>query len=182
MRRELDPKRDLVLRRVVIGGSAAPRAMSEKFATKFGAYVVHAWGMTEMSPLGTVCNLLPKHRGFDLARPTRRAGEAGSSDVRRRDEDQRRRGPRGCRTTARRSATCSCAGRGSRAAISRETAVRFSTPTAFSIRATSRRSTPTATCRSPTGRRTSSNRAANGSRRSKSRTRRSAMPRWRRPR
>ncbi len=64
----VDPKRDLVLRRVVIGGSAAPRAMSERFETVFGAYVVHAWGMTEMSPLGTVCNLLPKHRGFDLAR------------------------------------------------------------------------------------------------------------------
>ena len=64
----VDPKRDLALRRVVIGGSAAPRAMSERFETAFGAYVVHAWGMTEMSPLGTVCNLLPKHRGLDLAR------------------------------------------------------------------------------------------------------------------
>jgi len=64
----LDPKRDLVLRRVVIGGSAAPRAMSEQFETKFGAFVVHAWGMTEMSPLGTICNLLPKHRSYDLAR------------------------------------------------------------------------------------------------------------------
>ena len=64
----VDPKRDLALRRVVIGGSAAPRAMSERFETQFGAYVVHAWGMTEMSPLGTVCNLLPKHRGLDLAR------------------------------------------------------------------------------------------------------------------
>jgi fatty-acyl-CoA synthase len=62
----LDPKRDLVLKRVVIGGSAAPRAMSEKFETKFGAFVVHAWGMTEMSPLGTVCNLLPKHDGLSL--------------------------------------------------------------------------------------------------------------------
>ena len=62
----VDPKRDLTLERVVIGGSAAPRAMSEKFETRFGAFVVHAWGMTEMSPLGTVCNLLPKHRGYDL--------------------------------------------------------------------------------------------------------------------
>jgi fatty-acyl-CoA synthase len=61
-----DPRRDLSLKRVVIGGSAAPRAMSERFETQFGAFVVHAWGMTEMSPLGTVCNLLPKHRGRDL--------------------------------------------------------------------------------------------------------------------
>jgi len=64
----LDPKRDLVLRRIVIGGSAAPRAMSEAFEMKFGAFVVHAWGMTEMSPLGTICNLLPKHRSYDLPR------------------------------------------------------------------------------------------------------------------
>jgi len=63
----VDPNHDLTLKRVVIGGSAAPRAMSEKFETKFGAFVVHAWGMTEMSPLGTVCNLLPKHRGRDLS-------------------------------------------------------------------------------------------------------------------
>jgi acyl-CoA synthetase (AMP-forming)/AMP-acid ligase II len=62
----LDPKTELTLRRVVIGGSAAPRAMSEKFETLFGAFVLHAWGMTEMSPLGTVCNLLGKHHGCTL--------------------------------------------------------------------------------------------------------------------
>jgi fatty-acyl-CoA synthase len=62
----LDPKADLVLRRVVIGGSAAPRAMSEKFESRFGVFVLHAWGMTEMSPLGTLCNLLPKHRDCTL--------------------------------------------------------------------------------------------------------------------
>ncbi len=40
--------------------------MSERFETTFGAFVVHAWGMTEMSPVGTICNLLPKHRGYTL--------------------------------------------------------------------------------------------------------------------
>ncbi len=49
------------LKRVVIGGSAAPRSMIEAFQDKHGAHVVHAWGMTETSPLGTVGNLLPKH-------------------------------------------------------------------------------------------------------------------------
>ena len=63
----LDPKRDLVLKRVVIGGSAAARAMSERFEKQFGTFVVHAWGMTEMSPLGTICNLLPKHAGASLS-------------------------------------------------------------------------------------------------------------------
>ncbi|MCC7326783.1 MAG: long-chain-fatty-acid--CoA ligase [Burkholderiales bacterium] len=60
----LAPKRELSLQRVVIGGSAAPQAMCEKFDSDFGAFVVHAWGMTEMSPLGTICNLLPKHASF----------------------------------------------------------------------------------------------------------------------
>ncbi|MCW5730794.1 MAG: long-chain-fatty-acid--CoA ligase [Alphaproteobacteria bacterium] len=54
------------LKRVVIGGSAAPRAMIKRFWDDFGAYVVHAWGMTEMSPLGTTGNLLPKHKDLPI--------------------------------------------------------------------------------------------------------------------
>jgi fatty-acyl-CoA synthase len=61
-----DAKSELALRRVVIGGSAAPRAMGERFERMFGAFVAHAWGMTETSPIGTVCNLLAKHRGYSL--------------------------------------------------------------------------------------------------------------------
>ncbi len=44
---------------VVIGGSAAPRAMIEAFEDA-GVNVCHAWGMTEMSPIGTQGNL-PRH-------------------------------------------------------------------------------------------------------------------------
>ena len=73
----LDPRKDLCLRRVVIGGSAAPRAMSERFETQFGTFVVHAWGMTEMSPLGTICNLLPKHDGATLAQRLDVQGKQG---------------------------------------------------------------------------------------------------------
>jgi len=73
----LDPKKDLCLKRAVIGGSAAPRAMSERFEKQFGAFVVHAWGMTEMSPLGTVCNLLPKHRDFSLEQRLDLQGKQG---------------------------------------------------------------------------------------------------------
>jgi fatty-acyl-CoA synthase len=50
------------LNRVVIGGSAAPRAMIQRFHDQFGARVIHAWGMTEMSPLGTTGNMLSKHK------------------------------------------------------------------------------------------------------------------------
>jgi fatty-acyl-CoA synthase len=45
------------VRALVIGGSAAPRAMIEGFAERHGITVVHAWGMTEMTPLGTVSRL-----------------------------------------------------------------------------------------------------------------------------
>ncbi len=43
-----------VLDRVVIGGSAAPRSMIEVFEEKYDVKVFHAWGMTEMSPMGTL--------------------------------------------------------------------------------------------------------------------------------
>ncbi|MFN9503418.1 MAG: 3-(methylthio)propionyl-CoA ligase [Rubrivivax sp.] len=45
------------LQRTVIGGSACPPAMIRRFKDDYNVTVLHAWGMTEMSPLGTVCNL-----------------------------------------------------------------------------------------------------------------------------
>jgi 3-(methylthio)propionyl---CoA ligase len=45
------------MKRTIIGGSACPPAMIRGFKQDFGVTVLHAWGMTEMSPLGTVCNL-----------------------------------------------------------------------------------------------------------------------------
>jgi acyl-CoA synthetase (AMP-forming)/AMP-acid ligase II len=58
----LQPKNDLALKRVLVGGTSAPRAMIEVFEREFGAQVLHAWGMTETSPIGTVCRPLKKHR------------------------------------------------------------------------------------------------------------------------
>ena len=49
------------LRKVVIGGSACPRAVAKTFQDVYGVEVLHAWGMTEMSPLGTVCTLKPEY-------------------------------------------------------------------------------------------------------------------------
>ena len=45
------------MRRTVIGGSACPPAMIKSFRDDYNVSVLHAWGMTEMSPIGTVCNL-----------------------------------------------------------------------------------------------------------------------------
>jgi 3-(methylthio)propionyl---CoA ligase len=47
--------------RTVIGGSACPPAMIRAFNEQYGVHVLHAWGMTEMSPLGTACTFKPKH-------------------------------------------------------------------------------------------------------------------------
>ena len=49
------------LKRTVIGGSACPPSMMSEFRGKYGVDVVHAWGMTETSPIGTVNALLAKH-------------------------------------------------------------------------------------------------------------------------
>ena len=45
------------LKTMVVGGSAAPRSMIEAYEKKFGVSILHAWGMTETSPLGTVSRL-----------------------------------------------------------------------------------------------------------------------------
>ena len=55
------------LKRTVIGGSACPPAMITAFNDVYGVEVLHAWGMTEMSPLGTVCTLKNKHLALDSA-------------------------------------------------------------------------------------------------------------------
>jgi len=53
---EKEPQWDISsIRCIPIGGSAAPKSLIQLFDKKYGAYMLHAWGMTEMSPLGTVC-------------------------------------------------------------------------------------------------------------------------------
>jgi fatty-acyl-CoA synthase len=49
------------LKRVVIGGSACPRAVTQAFQDDYDVEVIHAWGMTEMSPLGSLCSLKPEY-------------------------------------------------------------------------------------------------------------------------
>ena len=56
------------VKRTVIGGSSCPPAMIRSFEVDFGVQVLHAWGMTEMSPLGTVHTFKAKHAGLDKER------------------------------------------------------------------------------------------------------------------
>ena len=53
------------LQRVVIGGSACPRSMAEAFERDYDVRVLHAWGMTEMSPLGSFASPKPETDGLD---------------------------------------------------------------------------------------------------------------------
>ncbi len=53
------------LKRVVIGGAACPRVVCEAFEKRYGVEVVHAWGMTELSPLGTLNVPTPDWEGLD---------------------------------------------------------------------------------------------------------------------
>jgi len=52
------------LRDMIIGGSAAPEAMIRAFQERHDLRVLHAWGMTETTPLGTVCNLTSEKEGL----------------------------------------------------------------------------------------------------------------------
>ncbi|MEN3162022.1 3-(methylthio)propionyl-CoA ligase [Tistrella mobilis] len=53
------------VRIAVVGGSAAPESMIRKFQEKHGTFLLHAWGMTELSPIGTACTFKAKHLTLD---------------------------------------------------------------------------------------------------------------------
>jgi fatty-acyl-CoA synthase len=57
-------KKLTTVEKVGCGGSAAPPSLIKGF-DEHGARLIHAWGMTEMSPVGTANVLLPKHEGLD---------------------------------------------------------------------------------------------------------------------
>jgi fatty-acyl-CoA synthase len=62
------------LRMMTVGGAAPPRAMIEAFGERHGLRVVHGWGMTEMSPVGTLSGLPEQEEGLEPAEAyTRRA-------------------------------------------------------------------------------------------------------------
>jgi fatty-acyl-CoA synthase len=56
------------LKRVIIGGSACPRVMIEKFKQNYDVDVIHAWGMTEMSPLGSLGSMKPEYAALSGAK------------------------------------------------------------------------------------------------------------------
>jgi fatty-acyl-CoA synthase len=65
------------LKRVVIGGSACPPAMIRAFQEDYGVEVLHAWGMTEMSPLGTATTFKAKHMQWSKEERTQLQNKQG---------------------------------------------------------------------------------------------------------
>lgn len=65
------------LHTMVVGGSAAPRAMIEAYEKEFGIHVLHAWGMTELSPVGTVSHLRSYMKDWDYEKQLEMRGKQG---------------------------------------------------------------------------------------------------------
>lgn len=63
-----NPRDISCVRALVVGGSAMPRSLIEAYEKELGVNVLHAWGMTEMSPLGTVSIPLKAHEALDAAK------------------------------------------------------------------------------------------------------------------
>ncbi len=64
------------LERTLVGGSALPPSMIPIFRDKYGVELIHGWGMTETSPLGTINQLLQKHQDLpDDAQAALRLGQ-----------------------------------------------------------------------------------------------------------
>jgi fatty-acyl-CoA synthase len=53
------------LKNLLVGGSAAPRALIEAYGERHGLHVIHAWGMTETTPLGTLNSPKPEHESLE---------------------------------------------------------------------------------------------------------------------
>ena len=70
---ELDGRDLSALRMVLCGGSAVPRALSEGYREKLGIPILHAWGMTETSPIGSINGDFSAYDGL---------GDAEAADVR----------------------------------------------------------------------------------------------------
>lgn len=59
------------LNRMLCGGSALPPALQQAYLRELGIHVIHAWGMTETSPIGTMARPLSLHQGADEATEAR---------------------------------------------------------------------------------------------------------------
>ena len=78
------------IRFMTVGGAAPPRAMIEAFSERHGLHIVHGWGMTEMSPVGTISGAPGQETGLSPQEAYSRRAHAGPPDPVRRDPRERR--------------------------------------------------------------------------------------------
>ena len=161
------------LRAILCGGSAVPQALSEAYRERLGQPILHAWGMTETSPLGSVCRVKSTLHGPLRGRARRPARHPGHRHPAGRVPDRRAGHGDELPWDGEARGELQVAGPWVAAGYYRDERDerRRSPTTAGCARATSRRSRPRATSGSSTARRTSSSPAASGSPRSSSRTR-----------
>jgi 3-(methylthio)propionyl---CoA ligase len=76
---EANDRKFSTMKRTVIGGSTCPPAMMNLFEDKYGVRVIHAWGMTELSPIGTVGKLKGKHADLGAAQQRSLQAKQGRS-------------------------------------------------------------------------------------------------------
>ena len=98
---------------MLVGGSAAPRAMIAGFKQRHGLSVVHGWGMTETSPVASTAQLPGALVGGGRGDAVRLHRDAGASRCRSSSFAIATSTGRSCPGTARRWASSRCAGRGS---------------------------------------------------------------------
>src|SRR4051794_31763532 len=75
--RKNPPSEKLLLREYLVGGAAVPTNLIESFEKDFGIRAVHAWGMTETSPLGTTSRLQLHHEELDYTSQIKIRGKQG---------------------------------------------------------------------------------------------------------
>ena len=137
------------LRKVVIGGSAVPEAILRAFETEFEVDVIHAWGMTETSPLGTLGTLPPHLMDADIDTRMTQKLKQGRPPFGGRAENRPMTKTMMSPGTAKPPVVWWFAGRRLRRAISRAMAAMCWTSTASSTRAMSPIWTSMAPCKSP---------------------------------
>ena len=122
--------------RLVVGGTALPTPINAGFLKEYGVQIRHAWGMTEISPLGSVNARLPQNADWDDDTLPRLCPQAGPRAVRDRAAGARRRRRARSRMTASPSASWRCAAPGWRSSTSTAPAIRPSPRMAGSAPAT----------------------------------------------
>jgi fatty-acyl-CoA synthase len=144
-----NPRKDLRLKRAIVGGATPSAELLDAFGSKFGIAVTQVWGMTEVSPIGALGGTPPRQATWSAERIANLRARQGRPpyglEMRLIDDEGRNVPHDGTPTMGRQAVICWCGVPGSPPDTSGRTGPR-STPTDSSIPEMSARSILTATC------------------------------------